>query len=388
MTIEGANNFYEATDYIIYTMNSGITGPYCAIIPKNITNTLNMLIDLHWKGAFDGLANGSKTKDTLVEDLNTEYNTLKVTYPSCMLVIPMIEETGLELAINNGEKQKMFDEVKKISTITSDLYKKLTTSGIDKQKIDQKIIIVEKKIEDEKFITWLKEQMPNFVDSITYKTESASVNVNPFMSGDIFQNPSPTVTEPTTPVASSPTSIFDNIAPVVSETPVTPESSVIPEPSAPVEPVGPTAPVGPTEPTASAPITNEAPTTNVDIFGIPLNTASAAPTAQSVQEPVTPQPAVNPTPNPVPEQPSPVVANSNLENTTIVNPQPVQSVGLEGTTTFSPIPEPVVAATAETDPEKKGSKGFVNLAILLIVLVGVTIFSIELGKFLYNVYGA
>ena len=35
----------------------------------------------------------------------------------------------------------------------------------------------------------------------------------------------------------------------------------------------------------------------------------------------------------------------------------------------------------------KKSNGFVNLAILLVILVGVTLVSIELGKFLYNTYG-
>ena len=36
---------------------------------------------------------------------------------------------------------------------------------------------------------------------------------------------------------------------------------------------------------------------------------------------------------------------------------------------------------------EKKSNGFVNLAILLVILVGVTLVSIELGKFLYNTYG-
>ena len=66
------------------------------------------------------------------------------------------------------------------------------------------------------------------------------------------------------------------------------------------------------------------------------------------------------------------------------------TVALEGTTTFSPIPETTDSSPAEpatSTPDKK-SGGFVNVAILLVVLVVVTIVSIELGKFLFSVYGA
>ena len=36
---------------------------------------------------------------------------------------------------------------------------------------------------------------------------------------------------------------------------------------------------------------------------------------------------------------------------------------------------------------KIGNKGYVNIIILMAVLVGVTFVSIQIGKFLYNIYG-
>ena len=47
----------------------------------------------------------------------------------------------------------------------------------------------------------------------------------------------------------------------------------------------------------------------------------------------------------------------------------------------------VYVVIEEVQEEHKASKGIANLLILLVILVGVTLASIELGKFLYNVYG-
>ena len=129
MTLEGAINLNETTDYIIYTMNSVTTGQYGVVVPKNINGTLNMLVDLHMKGLFDGVSNGTKTKDELVNLITEEYNKLKTKYAEGMLVMPMIDEANFNNTIATGDKQKMFDEVKKIGAITSELYKKLTEAG-------------------------------------------------------------------------------------------------------------------------------------------------------------------------------------------------------------------------------------------------------------------
>ena len=59
MTLEGAININETDSYIIYTMNSVTTGQYGVVVPKNVTGTLNMLVDLHMKSSFDGVINGS-----------------------------------------------------------------------------------------------------------------------------------------------------------------------------------------------------------------------------------------------------------------------------------------------------------------------------------------
>ena len=36
---------------------------------------------------------------------------------------------------------------------------------------------------------------------------------------------------------------------------------------------------------------------------------------------------------------------------------------------------------------KLGNRGYVNIVVLLAVIVGVTFISIQLGKFLYSIYG-
>ena len=65
-------------------------------------------------------------------------------------------------------------------------------------------------------------------------------------------------------------------------------------------------------------------------------------------------------------------------------PKPVARAPLEGTTTFSPITNPTatnnnvsdISDGSEATVKKDASKGFVNLLILLVILVGVTIASI------------
>jgi hypothetical protein len=379
MTLEGAINLNETNDYIIYTMNSVTSGQYGVVIPKNTNLTMNMLVDLHMKGSFDGVGIGVKTREQLVDEISDEYNKLKTRYSNGMLVMPMIDEVNFQGTVTNGDKQKMFDEVKKIGAITSELYKKLTESGVDKQKIDQKIIIVEKKQEDEKFVAWLKEQMPNFVDGVLYNELIATQPLeNPFVSNNIFGPVQEIASKTVEPAVSEQTSvggIFDNVTTVSSINPV-------------VEPVSPSIPVAPvvSAPVESVPLTTETPinpvsNSNVDLFGTSTNVqnvgTASAPVVNSVsQNTVTEVSAAS-------VQPAAPVQSSVIEG-----PKPVESANLEGTTSFAPITDNITANNEESNPSGKGSKGFVNLIILLVVLVGVTLVSIELGKYLYSVYGA
>ena len=369
MILEGANKINEATDYSIYTVNSATAGQYCVMIPTDTNNTLNMLIDLHQKSLFDEVASGTKTKDDLINILNGEYQKAKAKYPYGILIIPMMDNNEFLLAVSNMDKQKMFDETKKIGAITSELYKKLTTAGIDKQKINQKIIMIEKKEEDTKFVNWLKEQMPNYVEGTSLEEQKEQAEApGPIASADIFGVATEEEKkEETTPVVATPTvetpapttgGIFDNVAPVASE-PVAPQPVTdLPTPT--VE-------------------ENKIPETNVDIFGIP-NEQPAAPVTAPVQSPEQVTPVVE-----VPSAPQVPGTTSTVEA-----PQPVQSVELEGTTTFNPLPnnQQVPVENEVSAAPRKKSGGFVNLAILLVVLIAVTIVSIELGKFLYSVYGA
>lgn len=365
MTLDGAINLNETNDYIIYTMNSASTGQYGVVVPKNINGTLNMLVDLHMKSLFDSVGNGTKTKEQLVSEISDEYNKLKGKYVDGMLVMPMLDEALFQSTILNGDKQKMFDEVKKIGAITSELYRKLTEQGIDKQKIDQKIILVEKTNEDVSFVSWLKEQpsMANFIDGFLYSELNAPAQVvNPFVdSNSLFGQP-----QEAAPVVND---LFAN------STPATPVMSV--EQPVPVAPVAPEVPVAPAQP-----VVTPTPSAPVDLFG----------NAPAVQPQVVASPVAPVTPAPVAQTEQPVVNQASSAAPVVEGPKPVDAAMLEGTTAFTPIPNhpnnPVEESTEDTVPEAKGSKGFVNLAILLVVLVGVTLISIELGKYLYSVYGA
>lgn len=383
MKLEGANAFSENNLFTIYTVNSMTSGEYAVVMPKEVMGTVNMLIDFHQKSFFDNLISGSKTKDDLMKVLEGEYNFIKNTYTNFMLVLPMFDENSYTSIVNSKDKQKMFDEVKKIGAITSEVYKKVTESGFNAQNIDQKIIVLEKTNEDTSFVEWLKEQMPNFVEGLKYQEEKKEV-VNPFMGVNPF-GPAPVENPTSTTVQPSGNSIFD--------TPVTPQPAVQPEPV--VTPAieatpnndifGTSAPQTPTPVQQSS---HETPIENTNsIFGNPTPTQTTVEPAQQVQSTM---------PN--------IGFSTPTENisTPVATPQPINTVDLEGTTAFRPIPgdttqvkndneavkvENAPKSIEEVQDEHKTSKGIANLLILLVILVGVTIASIELGKFLYNVYG-
>lgn len=364
MTLEGAINFHDTELYTIYTMNSSTAGQYCVVLPKNNNGMYNMLVDLHMKSLFDSVNAGSKSKDELINDISGEYNNLKTKYNDAILVIPMFDEGNYVNIINTNDKQKMFDEVKKIGAITSELYKKLVDGGLDKSRLDQKIIIVEKNDYDKKFVEWLIGQMPNFVSSVSM-SEFTAINENPFVANEPANNifGAPVVETPnvTDNVVNNTNVVNETVVPnnnIFNEQPAT-ESVAVPVVETPVQ-----------QPVVE--LNNAVP----NIFG-----------EQSVQ------PAV-----PVTETVAPVV-EASVQQPVVEEPKPVQSVELDKTVTFSPVNENTVAqpittpVTENTEmPAGEGevarkSNGFVNLAILLVILVGVTLASIELGKFLYNTYG-
>ena len=383
MKLEGANAFSENNLFTIYTVNSMTSGEYAVVMPKEVMGTVNMLIDFHQKSFFDNLISGSKTKDDLMKVLEGEYNFIKNTYANFMLVLPIFDENSYISIVNSKDKQKLFDEVKKIGAITSEVYKKVTESGFNAQNIDQKIIVLEKTNEDTSFVEWLKEQMPNFVEGLKYQEVKQEV-VNSFMEVNPF-GPVPVENPTSTAVQPSGNSIFD--------TPVTPQPAVQPEPV--VTPAIEVAPnndiFGTSAPQTPPPVqqsSNETPIENTNsIFGNPTPTQTTVEPTQQVQSTM---------PN--------IGFSTPTENvsTPVATPQPINTVDLEGTTAFRPIPgdttqiqnpNPTTATPVEeksieeVQEEHKASKGIANLLILLVILVGVTLASIELGKFLYNVYG-
>ena len=376
MTLEGANAFCENNLFTIYTVNSMTSGEYAVVIPKNVIGTVNMIIDFHRKELFDQLISGNKTKENLIKEVEVEYNFIKNTYPNFMLVFPMFVENDYISTVNSNDKQKMFDEVKKVGAITSELYKNVTQGGFLAQNINQKIIILSKTNEDIKFIDWLRIQMPNFVEGLKY-VEEKKEEANPFMGVNPF-GPAPVENPTSTTVQPSGNSIFD--------TPVTPQPAAQPESA-----VAPNNDIFGTATQASSSgqqSSNETPVENTNsIFGNPTPIQTTAEPTQQAQSTM---------PN--------IGFSTPTENisTPVATPQPINTVDLEGTTAFRPIPgdttqiqtpnpttaTPVEAKSIEeVQEEHKASKGIANLLILLVILVGVTLASIELGKFLYNVYG-
>ena len=344
MTLAGANNFSENSNSTIYTINSQQTGQYSIVMPKNTDKEISMLIDLNMKPAFDSVINNSMTKESLVQQINEEYTYINNTYPSGVLVFPMLDINLLTSSINSGDKQKIFDETKKIGSITSEIYKKLNDAGVDKSKINQKIIIVEKTDVDNKFVSWLEEQMPNFVDGISYN-ELKNKQSNQPSSSDPFASINPFTGEASKVQTAPPTNDIFASAP-------SPQSQ-IPEQQ------------------------NISEQTN-DIFSQPKQDTNQ-------------QETVNPT-------------NTNEQND-IFEPKPIQNSHLETTQVLQTAPEqqnqtpsptaPSTNTTPTVESEEsqvneldKKSGGFANLLILLVILVVVTVVSIELGKFLYNTFGA
>lgn len=368
MTLEGANNFFENENIVVYTMNGAQTGQYCAVIPKNLGNAVSMMVDINMKALFDSLINNSITKEQLIEKIVDEYKVINNSYSGSILVLPMLDMNVLGSAVNSGDKQKMFDETKKIGGITSELYKKLTESGIDKSRVSQKIIIVENSDIDVKFVEWLKAQMPNFVDGVSLEELKGKVstsannpfeNVNPFTgeanstteqaSNDIFgNNVSNNIEAPVDNVKSNDTfDIFGSQAPMQSEvvapamepTPITPVSEPVPPVNNNVNPFEP-------QPVQSVSLNNEPVSSPAPATVEVPNASGVSPVDSSVQsQPVLDSPVVNEN------------VNNVNENTNNVN---------------------------ELD---KKSGGFANLLILAVILVVVTVISIELGKYLYNVFG-
>ncbi len=338
MTLEGANNFKENDSNTIYTMNSNQTGQYCVVIPKNTDTKINMLVDLNMKKSFDSLVNNSIDKDTLIKEISDEYDKIVGKYPNSVLVLPMMNTDELSNSIISNDSQKILGETKKIGSITSEIYQKLVNAGIDKGNIDQKIIIVEKTDMDNKFVKWLEDQMPNFVDGVNYDELGGSDNevasdINPFTGEhnqaveDVFGSANDDKKE-----TEAVSDVLDNSS--VDELNVDENK-------------------------------NE---TNLD--GVDI----------------------------VPEDGQPVSESQPTDDTAIISPQPISATKLDTTQTLPTVEEKteensLAEPVNNTDDEKvvsevdKKSGGFANLLILMVVLVLVTAASIELGKILYNTFG-
>ena len=333
MTLEGANNFSENNNSTIYTMNSVQTGQYCVVVPKNIGDKVRMLVDLNMKKSFDSLINNSITKDSLVTDINEEYSNIEKDYSGSVLVIPMIDVDEFGNSVNSNDKQTIFNETKKIGSITSEIYQKLCNSGVDKAKIDQKIVIIEKTDVDKKFVSWLEEQMPNFVDGVDYNelaNKTIDNNINPF-TGDV----------------SEPAISNDIFGPQVSENKLDEVPQV-------ADTVSGEAKLEESIPNTNS-VVNETNNNSGDLY---VQSDSLA----QVNEPVV----------------SNEVTDSNVET----------KEGVSNVSDNGLVKDNDAVVEPEVSNIERKSRGFANLLILLVILIGVTVASIELGKLLYNTFGA
>ena len=346
-------------------------------MPKMVNGMVKVLIDLHEKNFFDGLKDGVKSKDDLVSLVQNASRFIKNTYTDFILVYPMFNEEEYISVVHSSDKQRLFDEVKKIGSVTSEIYKKIIESGFDARSVDQKIIILEKTDEDTQFLGWLKEQMPSSVEGLKYVDENKEVSTNPFMNMNPFHN---NVEEEkkeeviSNPIPNTGSSIFDNVTLSVPVSPVVPSDSSV---------------VGQEEEVQN------------DIFAQSLpNVSTSNATVESAPVSDVKVEASSPTNSifgdaSVSSVPASPVPSANEEA-----PKPVNTVDLEGTIAFRPLPgdttqvknediSPVNEAKSieEVQEEHKTSKGIANLLILLVILVVVTLASVEFGKFLYSVYG-
>lgn len=359
MTLQGANNFFENDVFILYTVNSSQTGQYCVVVPKIFGSAVSMLVDINKKTLFDSLINGSITKEELVLKIKEEYEILSTDYSGSILVFPMLDINVFTSIVNASDKQKMFDETKKIGGITSELYKSLTESNVDKSKVSQKIVIVENNEVDVKYVEWLKVQMPNFVDGISLEEFKNKINVatNPFASvnpftGDVVAQPQPvndifcSSSLGEAVVAEKKDDKFDIFAGQ-------------PQPS-----------VGQSE--------------GVEVATTQPEVSSSLDSNVAITNPFEPQAVVGVSLNSSP-------ASVDTSNPSLDNSQSFQS-NVASVQQAQPVVNsdaPVVLQQEEvSDSSGNGkSSGFANLLILVVILIGVTIVSIELGKYLYNTFG-
>jgi hypothetical protein len=325
MTLEGAINFSENDISTIYTMNSPQTGQYCVVIPKNVDGVLSMLVDVSKKSLFDSLINNVITKDELIKKINEEYKYVRDSYSSGILVLTMVDKNLFNSAVNSNDKQKLFDETKKMAGVTSEIFKMLTKSGVDKSRINQKITIIENDDNDVKFVEWLKLQQPNFVEGVNLtklKEKSDSLN-NPFASVNPF-------TGDTNSMLNS-----------------NPSDSIF----------------GPVQGNVENTVSTEGKSN--DIFGQNLSNDEQS-SANNLQQDNVSLPVMEPKP----------IQSVSLDNDSNDGNNNLQSVGTGDS----------LVDDDSSDIDKK-SGGFANLLILLVILVVVTVVSIELGKFLYGTFG-
>ena len=105
-----------------------------------------------------------------------------------------------------------------------------------------------------------------------------------------------------------------------------------------------------------------------------------------------PEPQIN-NPNPQIISSEPPVQNVVQGEAQVQGPQPIQGVVLEaphmenGQENATGDDEQGGTSTANVGKKKLGNRGYVNIIILMAILVGVTILSIQLGKFLFSIYG-
>lgn len=133
-------------------------------------------------------------------------------------------------------------------------------------------------------------------------------------------------------------------------------------------------------------VNNVSVSSNPPIFGEPV-VQSASDPAQGVQQvhPTQPQMSVPSLQStqviPSVQGPAPVqgvvLENPNLDNTTTLQAQP-QGYDMNG---------PSVAKVRSRKLNNINNRGYVNIVVLMAVIVGVTLLSIQLGKFLYSIYG-
>ena len=142
--------------YTIYELYSNMAIPYHLYIPNNDYQEVNLYIGFPTNNRIN-----STKKDIINEVISVTDNISENNKNNIYVLLEIDFEKLKEAATENDDK--LYNELlKNISSITSDVFKKIAINN----KINQTITAVKQTSFDTKFINWLEIKLPSFINGI------------------------------------------------------------------------------------------------------------------------------------------------------------------------------------------------------------------------------